>query len=230
MLADITPGIKLRGKPRALVQNNPVYNRNEERICNDSRVEQRMKRLQGPRKTIEQRSASNGIRDGVQRRDGEIEGDAPVCENGEVTKRPLHVPTSAEVVVRTLPADDEESRDESVKADERASSEEKPGIQEPARREAARWIPEVAAEAEEVLWSHRGRVVIQVEMKEGYVGCQDLRALFLLLGDPGAAAFFLGELAIEPYLVFPTAWLRLEDVLPDWAVLPGKAMTSNCMD
>lgn len=204
MLADIAPGIELGGKPRPLIQNNPVYNRNEERICNDSRVEQRMKRLQRSRKTIKQRSASDGIRDGVQRRDGEVEGDAPVCQDGEVAKRPLHVPAPAEFLVRTLPADDEESRNEGVKTDERARGKEKPGIQEPTGREAARWIPEVAAEAKEVLWSHRGRVRgNEGRGKEGYVGRQDLRALFLLLGDPGAAAFFLGELAIEPYLVSP---------------------------
>lgn len=54
MLADVAPGVELLWKPRPFIQNDPVYDRHEERIRDDGRVKQRMKRLQRSRETIEQ--------------------------------------------------------------------------------------------------------------------------------------------------------------------------------
>lgn len=54
MLADVAPGVELLREPRPFIQNDPIDDRHEERVRDDGRVEQRMKRLQRSRETIEQ--------------------------------------------------------------------------------------------------------------------------------------------------------------------------------
>lgn len=162
MLADVAPGVELLWKPRPFVQNHPIYDRHEERVRDDGRVEQRMKRLQRSRESIEQRSASKSVRGSMNRRNSKVESDAPICQDGEVAEGHADISTAAEVVVRTFPSDDEESRNESVYADDSAESEEKPRAQEPGCFEAIGRIPEIEAEPQGVLDGHFLIIIISV--------------------------------------------------------------------
>jgi hypothetical protein len=90
----------------------------------------------------------------MNRRDSKVESDAPVRQDGEVAEGPANIPTTAEFFVRALPPDDEESRNESVYADDSTEGEEKPRAQEPGCFEAIGRIPEIVAEPKGVLGGH----------------------------------------------------------------------------
>ncbi|KAI6760678.1 hypothetical protein HG530_009538 [Fusarium avenaceum] len=53
MLTDVAPGVELDREPRSFEENYPVYNRDEEGIRDDGRVEERVERLQRSWKSIE---------------------------------------------------------------------------------------------------------------------------------------------------------------------------------
>lgn len=73
-----------------------------------------MQRLQRSRESLEERSTADRIREGVYRRDEEIECDAPICQDGEVGKRSFGCLATALGFVGTSPTDNEESSSESV--------------------------------------------------------------------------------------------------------------------
>jgi hypothetical protein len=70
--------------------------------------------LEGPREAVEERAAGGSVGEGVDGGDEEVEGDAPVCEYGEVAELGAGGGAAAEGLVGAVPAEDEDFDDESV--------------------------------------------------------------------------------------------------------------------
>lgn len=116
VLADVVPGVELAGEPGRLVQHGPVDDGDEEGEGDDAGVEERVQGLQRARQAVEQRAAGEGVGEGVQRGGEEVEGEAPVGEDGEVGEGLADDEAAAEGGVGAGPADDEEEGGEGVDA------------------------------------------------------------------------------------------------------------------
>ena len=86
MLADIVPALEDGGEPGALVDDGPEDDGDEERQRDDGGVEEGVEGPQRLRQAVEQRPAGQGVGAGVDRSGEEVEGEAPVGEDGEVGK------------------------------------------------------------------------------------------------------------------------------------------------
>lgn len=113
MLTDVRPYVKRRRISITGKQDDPVYNGNEERVCDNGGVKERVQGLQRPREAIDQRSPAQGVGQGVDCGDEEVEAKTPIRKDGEVGEGSAGSEAAAGIV-RAGPADDEEARDEDV--------------------------------------------------------------------------------------------------------------------
>lgn len=114
MLGDILPSRVLQREPVAREQHDPEDNGDEEGVDDDGGVEERVQRLQRAREPVEQRAALEGVGQGVDGGDKEVEGYAPEGDDGEVGELAAGGRAPAEGVMRARPADGEEERREAV--------------------------------------------------------------------------------------------------------------------
>lgn len=84
VLRDFLPGVEGLGVPGVLVEDGPVDDGDEEGVRHDGGIEERVESLEGPREAVDERLALNSIGEGVERREEEVEEEAPVREDGEV--------------------------------------------------------------------------------------------------------------------------------------------------
>lgn len=114
VLRDIVPGVKLVREPDALVQQGPVHDCDEKRQRHDCGVEERVEGLQGPREGLEEGSLADRVGECVEGRGEKVEGDAPVCKDGEVGEGAADGSAAAEGGVRAGVGYDEEEGCECV--------------------------------------------------------------------------------------------------------------------
>lgn len=88
VLRQVTPPSVLGWEPGAAVwvQKTPVDNGHEERISGDRGVVEGVKSLERPRPLVEECDVPAGIAKGMSRGEEEVEGDTPVCQDGEIRK------------------------------------------------------------------------------------------------------------------------------------------------
>lgn len=93
-------------------EEGPVDDGDDDGVDDDGGVEERVQGLQRARERGEQRAAGAGVGEGVQGGDGEVEAQAPECEDGEVGKGLDDLVAAAVLVAGAGPADDEEAASE----------------------------------------------------------------------------------------------------------------------
>ena len=73
-----------------------------------------MQRLQGPRESVQERRPGGCVREGMDGRDEEIKGQAPVGEDGEVAEIIAGLGAAAQLLVTAVPSDLEQQDEENV--------------------------------------------------------------------------------------------------------------------
>ena len=73
-----------------------------------------MQRLQGPREPVQERRPGVCVREGMDGCDEEIEAQAPVGEDGEVTEIIAGLGAAAQLLVTAVPSDLEKQDEENV--------------------------------------------------------------------------------------------------------------------
>lgn len=82
----IRPAIEDDGEPRAVIENGPVDDGDEDGKGHDGGIVEAMQGLQPPRPAIQPRATFCAIDEGMDARDEHVEQDAPKGQRGEVAK------------------------------------------------------------------------------------------------------------------------------------------------
>jgi len=114
VLGDFLPAVISDSVPGTVVEDGPVDDGDEERVGDDGGVEEAVESLERAREAVEEGSGRQRVGEGVEGGDDEVEGEAPVGENGEVGE--FVADGGAAGVACAGLADDEEAGDEDVEA------------------------------------------------------------------------------------------------------------------
>ena len=117
VLAQVRERRELLREPGPAVQAPPVHGGDDEGVDGDRGVVEGVEGLQGPRPAVEQGRTRARVRERVQRREEEVEGQPPVRQRREVAERVARLVAAAEGrLVRAVVADLSEVDDECVEA------------------------------------------------------------------------------------------------------------------
>ncbi|VUC24972.1 unnamed protein product [Clonostachys rosea] len=113
VLRDIRPSFDLGVEPRSAEEHDPVDDGDQEGICDNRRVVQRVKGLEEAREGLQRGASAEGIEECVEGGDKEVERDPPKRQNSEVGEGLLCL-CAAVAIMRTRVSNEEQTGNQGV--------------------------------------------------------------------------------------------------------------------